>query len=88
MRLSWHRWSRHAGWLKASNEDLARWLDSNDPGAIVLDEVTQDGAEWPTEKAWIEKFSDLGIYNKTGNPAWSRKRRGGPLPAPERAAVA
>lgn len=76
MRLSWHRWSRRAGWLRTSNEDLARWLEGNTPSAIILDEVSQPGAEWPTEKAWIEKFSDLGIYNKTGNPAWS-KRRGG-----------
>lgn len=68
-----HRSARNAEWLKVSNEQLAAWLEVNVPEAVILDEVTQPGAEWPTEKAWIEKFSCHGIFNKHGNPAWTRK---------------
>jgi hypothetical protein len=77
VRLNWHRRARNAAWLRSCNEELAAWLDSNVPAAIVLDEVTQDGAEWEAERAWIEKFSGLGLFNKYGNPARSPRRRGG-----------
>ena len=76
-RLRSHRAARNAVWLKACNQELAAWLEVNDPAAIVLDEVTEPGAEWATEKQWIEKYAPLGIFNRLGNPQWSPKRRGG-----------
>jgi hypothetical protein len=76
-RLSSHRRARNAEWLRACNQELAAWLEENSPAAIVLDEVTQPGAEWAAERAWIEKFADLGLLNITGNPLRSPKRRGG-----------
>jgi len=79
-RLRSHRAARRARWLNACNADLARWLESHTPAVIVLDEVPEDADLWAAEKAWIEKFADLGLYNKFGNPARSPKRRDGLRP--------
>ena len=76
-RLKWHRTARRATWLKTSNPELSEWLESTVPAAIVLDEVTQDGTEWDTERAWIEKYADCGIFNIVGNPLrapWASRR--------------
>ncbi len=62
------------------NAELAAWIERNVPSAVVLDEVTQDGAEWEAERAWTEKFADLSLFNKYGNPAKSPRRRGGQKP--------
>lgn len=80
MRLNWHRWSRHARWLKTSNEELAAWLDDHDPVAVPLEEVPGDVDPWQAEKAWIEKFAAEGLLNIVGNPLRSRKRRSGRWP--------
>lgn len=73
-RLSWHRRARNAQWLKASNADLAAWLEVNVPSAVVLAEVPDDSEGWPTEKAWIREFAADGLLNKMGNPLRSPKR--------------
>ena len=77
-RVSSHRRARRARWLKGCNEELAAWLEANVPVAVVLDEVTEPGAEWETEKAWICKLADQGLLNKRGNPLRPPERRGGP----------
>ncbi len=45
VRLKWHYQARHARWLRECNAELAAWPERNVPSAVVLDEVTQDGAE-------------------------------------------
>ena len=77
MRLSWHRWSRRSGWLRSSNEALAKWLADHDPVAVPLEEVPPDVDPWQIEKQWIERLSPYGLYNILGNPARSPKRRDG-----------
>ncbi len=76
-RVRSHRSARRAEWLWSCNEELARWLESNAPIAIVLDEVTEPGAEWEVERAWIRKYAADGLLNKMGNPLRPYKRRGG-----------
>ncbi len=75
-RLRSHRSARRARWLRACNADLARWLTKHTPAVIVLDEVPDDADLWAVESAWIEKFADLRIYSKRGNPARTSKHRG------------
>lgn len=60
-----------------SNEDLARWLADHDPVAVPLEEVPEGVDPWQMEKAWIVRLSPDGLLNITGNPARSRRRRGG-----------
>ena len=79
-RLNWHRRARNSQWLKASNADLAAWLEANVPSAVVLAEVPDDSQGWPTEKAWIRELSPAGLLNIVGNPARSPRRRGGRCP--------
>ncbi len=76
-RLNWHRRARNARWLKASNADLAAWLEDHVPSAVVLAEVPDDSKGWPVEKAFIREFSADGLLNIMGNPLRAPKRRGG-----------
>lgn len=77
-RLNWHRRNRNSKWLKASNADLARWLQDHVPSAVMLAEVPDDAEGWPTEREWIRELAPEGLLNVTGNPLrQSPKRRGG-----------
>jgi hypothetical protein len=48
---------------------------------IPLEEIPADGHEWEAERRWIEKYADLGLFNKYGNPYWSPKLRGSATPS-------
>ena len=75
-RVSSHWRSRHARWLRRDNKDLAKWLATHRPAAIVLDEIPEDADLWAAEKQWIEKFADSGrLLNKNGNPSGPPRRR-------------
>jgi hypothetical protein len=80
-RLNWHRRARNARWLKASNADLARWLQDHVPSAVMLAEVPDDSEGWPTERAFIRELAPEGLLNVVGNPLRSPKRRGGRPPS-------